>query len=211
MDCDEHIILKKLRDGDSEALDILYLRYASKVRDFAFRQLKDRTDAEDVTHDIFLKIWEQRRGLGAVLSFRGYLFRMTRNAIFNAYKHRQVESKYQAETGAAESPAAPQADESVSTDDLLEMIDLAVRNMPEQRRRVFCMSRYGLVGSEMCIRDRPCSTTSRERWPNCANCSRRWRFSYSLQKRKGRTTRVRCFQFDRSRPRIAPPRKFRRF
>lgn len=26
MDCDEHIILKKLRDGDSEALDILYLR-----------------------------------------------------------------------------------------------------------------------------------------------------------------------------------------
>ena len=99
MDCDEHIILKKLRDGDSEALDILYLRYASKVRDFAFRLL-------------------------------------------NAYKHRQVESKYQAETGAAESPAAPQADESVSTDDLLEMIDLAVRNMPEQRRRVFCMSRY---------------------------------------------------------------------
>ena len=97
MDCDEHIILKKLRDGDSEALDILYLRYASKVRDFAFRLLKDRTDAEDVTHDIFLKIWEQRRGLGAVLSFRRYLFRMTRNAIFNAYKHRQVESKYQAE------------------------------------------------------------------------------------------------------------------
>ena len=79
-------------------MDILYLRYASKVRDFAFRLLKDRTDAEDVTHDIFLKIWEQRRGLGAVLSFRGYLFRMTRNAIFNAYKHRQVESKYQADT-----------------------------------------------------------------------------------------------------------------
>ncbi len=216
MDCDEHIILKKLRDGDSEALDILYLRYASKVRDFAFRLLKDRTDAEDVTHDIFLKIWEQRRGLGAVLSFRGYLFRMTRNAIFNAYKHRQVESKYQAETGAAESPAAPQADESVSTDDLLEMIDLAVRNMPEQRRRVFCMSRYenmsyNDIAEAPTSAPRPCSTTSRERWPNCANCSRRWRFSYSLQKRKGRTTRVRCFQFDRSRPRIAPPRKFRRF
>ena len=132
MDCDEHIILKKLRDGDSEALDILYLRYASKVRDFAFRLLKDRTDAEDVTHDIFLKIWEQRRGLGNILSFR----------VFNAYKHRQVEYKYQAEAGAAESPAAPQTDDRVSTADLLEMIDLAVRNMPEQRRRVFCMSRY---------------------------------------------------------------------
>ena len=67
---------------------------------------------------------------------------MTRNAVFNAYKHRQVEYKYQAEAGAAESPATPQTDDRVSTADLLEMIDLAVRNMPEQRRRVFCMSRY---------------------------------------------------------------------
>lgn len=142
MDCEEHIILKKLREGDSEALDILYLRYASKVRDFAFRLLRDRTGAEDITHDIFLKVWEQRRSMGSVLSFKGYLFRMTRNAIFNAFKHRQVEYRYQAQAGAAERPEAPATDERVSTDDLLAMIDLAVSNMPEQRRRVFRMSRY---------------------------------------------------------------------
>lgn len=142
MDCDEHIILKKLRDGDSEALDILYLRYASKVRDFAFRLLKDRTDAEDVTHDIFLKIWEQRRGLGAVLSFRQL------SVPHDAASHLQClqapAGRVQISGGnrsCGESRRA-QADESVSTDDLLEMIDLAVRNMPEQRRRVFCMSRY---------------------------------------------------------------------
>lgn len=142
MDSDEHIILKKLRDGDSEALDILYLRYASKVRDFAFRLLKDSTDAEDVTHDIFLKIWEQRRDMGKIFSFRGYLFRMTRNAIFNAFKYRQVRYKYQTQVGTGENPLVPETENRVSTDDLLEMIDVAVRNMPEQRRRVFCMSRY---------------------------------------------------------------------
>lgn len=142
MDCDEHIILKKLRKGDSEALDILYLRYASKVRDFAFRLLRDRTGAEDITHDIFLKIWEQRASMGHVVSFKGYLFRMTRNAIFNAFKHRQVEFRYQAQADAADRPEAPGTDERVSTDDLLAMIELAVSNMPEQRRRVFRMSRY---------------------------------------------------------------------
>ena len=96
MNSDEHILLRKLREGDTEALDILYLRYAAKVRDFAFRLLGDSVEAEDITHDIFLKVWEQRKTLGNVVSFRGYLFRMTRNAIFNAFKHRQVESKYQA-------------------------------------------------------------------------------------------------------------------
>ena len=133
MNSDEHILLRKLREGDTEALDILYLRYAAKVRDFAFRLLGDSVEAEDITHDIFLKVWEQRKTVGNVVSFRGYLFRMTRNAIFNAFKHRQVESKYQA-------PA--DTDDRVSTNDLMEMIDLAVSNMPEQRRKVFCMSRY---------------------------------------------------------------------
>ena len=90
MNSDEHILLRKLREGDTEALDILYLRYAAKVRDFAFRLLGDSVEAEDITHDIFLKVWEQRKTLGNVVSFRGYLFRMTRNAIFNAFKHRHT-------------------------------------------------------------------------------------------------------------------------
>lgn len=54
MNSDEHILLRKLREGDTEALDILYLRYAAKVRDFAFRLLGDSVEAEDITHDIFL-------------------------------------------------------------------------------------------------------------------------------------------------------------
>ena len=56
MNSDEHILLRKLREGDTEALDILYLRYAAKVRDFAFRLLGDSVEAEDITHDIFLKV-----------------------------------------------------------------------------------------------------------------------------------------------------------
>lgn len=142
MNSDEHILLRKLREGDTEALDILYLRYAAKVRDFAFRLLGDSVEAEDITHDIFLRVWEQRKTVGNVMSFKGYLFRMTRNAIFNAFKHRQVESKYQAQAVAGGTEAPADTDDRVSTNDLMEMIDLAVSNMPEQRRKVFCMSRY---------------------------------------------------------------------
>ena len=142
MNSDEHILLRKLREGDTEALDILYLRYAAKVRDFAFRLLGDSVEAEDITHDIFLRVWEQRKTVGNVMSFKGYLFRMTRNAIFNAFKHRQVESKYQAQAAADGTEALGDTDDRVSTNDLMEMIDLAVSNMPEQRRKVFCMSRY---------------------------------------------------------------------
>lgn len=143
MNFEEHIILRKLSEGDSEALDLLYLRYASKVRDFAFHLLKNKTDAEDITHDIFLKIWEQRRSMKDIQSFRGYLFRMTRNAIFNVFKHRQICYKYQEGLeGSREESDGSRTDEQVSTQELLRILELAVRNMPEQRRKVFYMSRY---------------------------------------------------------------------
>lgn len=144
MNSEEYIVLKRLRDGDVEALDVLYLHYAPKVRDFVFRLVRDMQEAEDITHDIFLRIWEQRQTVGNVLSFKNYLFRMTRNAVFNAFKHRRVEQSYQAQTLARDlgeiAPEKP--DERVSTEDLMQLIDLAVSNMPEQRRKVFCMSRY---------------------------------------------------------------------
>lgn len=143
MDSEEYIILRKLQNGDSGALNILYLRYASKVRDFALRLLKDQTDAEDITHDIFLRIWDHRRNLEDVCSFKGYLFRMTRNAIFNVMKRRQMQYKYLKTTESRiEERAKVEPSDAVSTDELLEMIDLAVHNMPEQRRKVFYMSRH---------------------------------------------------------------------
>lgn len=145
MNSEEYILLKRLRDSDPEALDLLYLHYAPKVRDFAFRLLGDPTEAEDITHDIFLKIWEQRATVGNILSFKSYLFRMTRNAVFNVFKRRQVRTRYRTQTATesqGEGIADTRTDEPVSTEELLEMIQLVIKNMPEQRRRVFCMSRY---------------------------------------------------------------------
>lgn len=137
---EEYILLRKLREGDTGALDVLYLLYAPKVKDFALRFLKNATDAEDVTHDIFLRVWEERELVGRALSIRAYLFRMTRNAIFNTFRRRQLLYRY---TQAATSGKLLQdLDERVTTDDLLKLIDLAIENLPEQRRRIFKMSRY---------------------------------------------------------------------
>ena len=91
MNSDEHILLRKLREGDTEALDILYLRYAAKVRDFAFRLLGDSVEAEDITHDIFLKVWEQQRPGAIGVSSRGYLCGMQRTSSSSASKPRRAE------------------------------------------------------------------------------------------------------------------------
>ena len=72
----DELILQSLRQGSYDAFDALYMRYAPHVEAFAFCMLKNRSEAEDLAHDIFLKIWETRESIGRIKSFRSYLFRM---------------------------------------------------------------------------------------------------------------------------------------
>ena len=139
---DEQVLLNGLYHGDIGALETLYVRYAPKVQDFAIRFLKDETQAEDITQDVFLQVWENRALMSQVLSFRAYLFRMTRNAIFKQFKRSRMHLQYirQAETRLPESSSDP--GKRITAEDLLEMIELAIENLPEQCRKVFKMSRF---------------------------------------------------------------------
>ena len=91
---EEQLLLDKLGRGDVDALDTLYVRYAPKVYDFSLRFLKNEAEAEDVTQDIVLQVWDNRSLMGQVVSIRAYLFRMTRNTIFNRFKRAKMHLQY---------------------------------------------------------------------------------------------------------------------
>ncbi len=135
-------ILRRMSNGDSGALGLLYMRYAATVNDFAFRFIRDKQDADDITHNIFCKLWEQREEITDINSLKSYLFKMTRNAIFKVFRHRRIVDQYQAEVLANELPPLTDGESAINTADLIEMIDLSIQNMPELRRKIFCMSRY---------------------------------------------------------------------
>ena len=53
------------------------------VERFLRAATKDRQAADDLSQDIFLKIWTNRAGLGRIRSFKAYLFTMCRNAVYD--------------------------------------------------------------------------------------------------------------------------------
>ncbi len=54
-------ILKRIVEGDREALGELYDRYSGVVNGIARRILRDSGDAEDVVQTVFLQVWRQAR------------------------------------------------------------------------------------------------------------------------------------------------------
>jgi len=151
----EREILDRLAQGDREAFDALYLHYAPKVEELAFWMLKNRTEAEDVMQSIMLKVWERKEEIAQMTRFSNYLFTMTKNAIFDIYNRSLVHEKYEsAQLSSVRYFHDDTLDSQVETNDLALLISIAVDKMPDQRRRIFRMSRYeGLSNRE--IAERP--------------------------------------------------------
>ena len=94
---------------------------------------------KDITQDIFLKIWRNRTSIGAVDAFGPYLFRMARNAVYDRFDNRSVRENYARRASLLPEYELP--DSAIDSRDLLLLIRMVVEKMPEQRRRIFRMSR----------------------------------------------------------------------
>ncbi len=134
MDISDSRLLNLMQRGDTDALGVLYVRYSAQVRNFAMGFLQNEGDADDVTHDVFVNLWQQRDEISDIESLKAYLFTMTRNAIFSIFRHRRIAETYMA--------ASSETEEKITTTDLLELVQLTIDSMPEQRRRIFTMNRF---------------------------------------------------------------------
>ncbi len=76
---DDRRLLRRIAWGDVEALTALYDRYADALFGHALWRTGRRQDAEDLVHDLFVRLAERGAALVLVRDPRAYLHRMLRN------------------------------------------------------------------------------------------------------------------------------------
>src|ERR671933_683009 len=67
-------LVNAARSGDTLAFDMLYERYAGRLRDFCAKQLGDRDEAADVVQDTFLLASQRLGQLGDPGRVRSWLY-----------------------------------------------------------------------------------------------------------------------------------------
>ncbi len=139
---EEKLLLAALGNSDKKAFAVLYNLYAGKCLHFVASLIKNEDVAKDITHDIFVKVWLKREIISKVSSFSAYLFRMARNAVMDRLESEVIRRRYVAETLVVSEEFRMCVDEKVSIDELQTLIFSAVSRMPQQRRKIFMMSRY---------------------------------------------------------------------
>ena len=82
--------LARAREGDLAAFEDLVRQYQGDVWRFAYHFTRDRSLADDVTQDAFLRAFRFLRGFRGDSKFTSWLFRIARNCAMDQIKARNV-------------------------------------------------------------------------------------------------------------------------
>lgn len=135
-------LLRDVSRGNEEAFQQLFDHYRSKLYTYAYRLTRSREEAEDIVHDVFLKIWEHRERLAEIHHFDAYLFRMAHNHTYNGFQRKNKETLILAVLEKEQAGSAvPTAQDRLMTADVKKSIDAAIEKLTPQQRHIFLLSR----------------------------------------------------------------------
>lgn len=123
----------------------VFAEQGARLRNFIRRRVPDRDEAEDILQDVFYRLVEANRLLMPIDHVTGWLYRVARNRITDLFRKKRTEplSEVMDEDGEALSieDLLPSADggpeEEFRQRVLMEELQLAIAELPEEQRAVF--------------------------------------------------------------------------
>ena len=79
-------LMCRVTAGDKQAFEALVNRHQRPVLNFVFRFLGDRAEAEDLTQEVFLRVWKSSKNYKPDAKFTTWLYRIAINLCINRQK-----------------------------------------------------------------------------------------------------------------------------
>lgn len=121
---------------------MLFRTYYKPLCNYAYSFLNDKDEAEEVVQSAFIGVWDKRNSIEIQTSMKSYLYRMVRNSCLNVIKHSNVRKQHVRHAMAGGEPMEENASQFVISGELEGKIREAMKQLPEQCRLVFQLSRF---------------------------------------------------------------------
>lgn len=156
MNSDFDLFWQKIQTGDEYALEKIYKAAFRSLVYYASEITGQSQLAEEVVQDVFLKIWQNRSVLLIKGSFKPYLFQSVHNHALNAIRQQNTRKESvnllrSEETWQFITDTYDLNDnmiERIFSEETEALIEQIIKELPEQCRKVFSMSRFELLNNK---------------------------------------------------------------
>jgi RNA polymerase sigma-70 factor (ECF subfamily) len=129
-------LLTRLQSGDERALADLADAYGAKIYQLAFRYLRNKEDAEEVTQDVLFKVYRKVGAFRGDAALSSWIYRITFNAAMSRLRTARFQREQEDDRQMAAADGEPAAPARLDIADWSQMADESVLRS-QLRRRVF--------------------------------------------------------------------------
>jgi RNA polymerase sigma-70 factor (ECF subfamily) len=140
---DELTLVRLSQQGDQDMFARLYEAYMERVYRYVYFRVADENLAEDITSQVFLKVWEKLGTYQAGQSpFMAWLYRIARNAVIDHYRSKKVAVSLE-EANPVELSHADEVDEKLDLQIQSEELREALQELTEEQQQVLVLKFVG--------------------------------------------------------------------
>jgi RNA polymerase sigma factor (sigma-70 family) len=154
---DDLEIIAKLKLGDDDVFPIVVGKYQKLVLNCAYKFLRNKESAEDITQEVFLEVFESIHAFKGESRLSTWIYRIAVTKSLNHLKSLRRKKRFAVfvsvfEGEKAEDPAASMAmmgpDRQLENQDRARILSWALDRLPDNQRIAFTLSKYDELNYE---------------------------------------------------------------
>jgi len=138
----EKELVKKLKEGDSFAFEVLFYKYRNKTKGFALKIVPAQIDPEEIVQEVFVRVWLKKDAIDPEKDFQSYLFSIAKNLVLDHLKSAVNRKLYFVGEHFHQDLLVDDGLEASISEETEEKLQKLINEIPERRREIFRLSRF---------------------------------------------------------------------
>ncbi len=143
---EDHSLMMKVKEGEVEKLNLLYIRYSRRFFGFFYGMTGDGTTSEDLVQNVFMRILKYKHTYKENGSFEVWAFQMARNVHHDHYR-KNKRYAFQEDMNPYEEQMSENVNQEVEMEksDELNYLEKALASLSDEKRELIELVRFQKV------------------------------------------------------------------
>lgn len=137
----ENTWIKKLKNGDKKAFEVVFEHYKNYLYLFIRKALPSEEDPEGIVQEVFISLWLSRENLDENKSLKPWLFTIAKNQIYDHLRKLYSKRKYLDSLLSDYAANDDSAANEVEYWEFERYLSDQINQLPERRREIFKLSK----------------------------------------------------------------------
>ena len=140
---DELELIRRVLEGHQQDFSLLIKKYEASVFRTAMGLLHSKEDAEEITQDVFLKVYQSLSSFNGRSAFSTWLYRITINSSLNLLRKKKRRGFWIGLSDLLQIASKDREAETIMTEKTEKaVIRQAINSLPEKQRLAFVLTKY---------------------------------------------------------------------